>query len=132
MDIPSADSSAHRSGVTVVVADDDAITSKLIERQLEKLGYRVVIAGNGQAAVRAVMAEKPSLLLLDISMPGMTGFDVLERLNSLTGFQRPKVLVMSSGRDSEDVQRALELGADDFLGKPFKPEDLLARIHRFV
>lgn len=92
----------------------------------------MVIAGNGQAAVRAVIAEKPSLLLLDISMPGMTGFDVLERLNSLTGFQRPKVLVMSSGRDSEDVQRALELGADDFLGKPFKPEDLLARIHRFV
>jgi CheY-like chemotaxis protein len=132
VDIPSADSSAHRSGATVVVADDDAITSKLIERQLEKLGYRVVIAGNGQAAVRAVMGEKPSLLLLDISMPGMTGFDVLERLKSMTGFPRPKVLVMSSGRDSEDVQRALELGADDFLAKPFKPDDLLTRIHRFV
>ena len=132
MDIPSPDSAAHRSGVTVVVADDDAITSKLIERQLGKLGYRVVIAGNGQAAVRAVMGEKPSLLLLDISMPGMTGFDVLERLKSMTGFPRPKVLVMSSGRDAEDVQRALELGADDFLAKPFKPDDLLTRIHRFV
>jgi DNA-binding response OmpR family regulator len=130
--IPPAENSTRPAAVTVVVADDDEVTSTLVERQLEKLGYRVVTAANGQAALRAVLAEKPSLLLLDISMPGMTGFDVLERLKSLTSFPRPKVLVMSSGRDAEDVKRALDLGADDFLGKPFKPEDLLARVHRFV
>ncbi len=118
--------------ITVVVADDDAVTATLIEKQLQKLGYRVFTASNGQAAVRAVLAEKPHLLLLDLSMPGMTGFDVLERLNSLASIQRPRVLVMSSDRDAQDVQRALSLGAADFLAKPFKPEDLLARVNRFV
>jgi CheY-like chemotaxis protein len=127
---PPADS-ARRKNVTVVVADDDAVTAKLIEKQLGKAGYRVFTASNGQAAVRAVLAEKPDLLLLDLSMPGMTGFDVLERLNSLTSIQRPRVLVMSSDREAGDVQRALALGAEDFLAKPFKPEDLLARVNRF-
>jgi CheY-like chemotaxis protein len=123
---------SRRKHVTVVVADDDAVTAKLIEAQLGKLGHRVFTASNGQAAVRAVLAEKPDLLLLDLSMPGMTGFDVLERLNSLTSIQRPRVLVMSSDREAADVQRALTLGAEDFLAKPFKPEDLLARVNRFV
>lgn len=118
--------------ITVVVADDDAVTAKLIEKQLQKLGYLVFTAPNGQAAVRAVLAEKPHLLLLDLSMPGMTGFDVLERLNSLASIQRPRVLVMSSDREAGDVQRALSLGAEDFLAKPFKPEDLVARVNRFV
>lgn len=126
------DRSSHAAGTTVVVADDDAITAKLVQAQLGKMGYRVVTVANGQAALRAVLAEKPNLLLLDLSMPGMTGFDVLERLKSLTTFPRPKVLVMSSDREAEDVKRALDLGADDFLAKPFKPEDLLARVHRFV
>lgn len=117
---------------TVVVADDDAVTTTLVETTLHAVGYRMIVAVNGQAAMRAVLSEKPKVLILDLGMPGMDGFDVLERLNMLTSLPRPKVLIMSAGRDAADVKRALDLGADDFLAKPFKPQDLIARVKRFV
>jgi DNA-binding response OmpR family regulator len=117
---------------TVVVAEDDEATARLVEAQLTKAGYRIVLTPNGQAALRAVLAEKPVLLVLDLSMPGMTGFDVLERLNSLASIQRPRVLVMSSDREAVDVERVLALGADDYLAKPFNAKDLLARVTRFA
>ena len=126
------DEIAETSGTTVVVADDDPVTTTLVERTLEGAGFRVIVAANGQAAMRAVISGKPSVLILDIGMPGMSGFDVLERLNILTSLPRPKVLVMSSGREAADVKRALDLGADDYLAKPFDPQDLLARVTRFV
>ena len=126
----SSQESPETASKTVVVADDDPVTLKLVESQLEAAGFRPVVAVNGQAALRAVMSEKPDVLILDLSMPGLDGFDVLERLNMLSSFPRPKVLVVSAGRDAEDVKRALTLGADDYLAKPFKPEVLLARVAR--
>jgi len=128
----SSQGSPEPASKTVVVADDDPVTLKLVESQLEAAGFRPVVAVNGQAALRAVMAEKPDVLILDLAMPGLDGFDVLERLNMLSSFPRPKVLVVSAGRDAEDVKRALTLGADDYLAKPFKPEELLARVNRFA
>ena len=128
----SSQGSPDTAPKTVVVADDDPVTLKLVESQLEAAGFRPVVAVNGQAALRAVMAEKPGVLILDLAMPGLDGFDVLERLNMLSSFPRPKVLVVSAGRDAEDVKRALTLGADDYLAKPFRPEELLARVSRFA
>jgi DNA-binding response OmpR family regulator len=128
----SSQGSPDTAPKTVVVADDDPVTLRLVESQLDAAGFRPVVAVNGQAALRAVMAEKPGVLILDLAMPGLDGFDVLERLNMLSSFPRPKVLVVSAGRDAEDVKRALTLGADDYLAKPFKPEELLARVNRFA
>ena len=118
-------------GKTVVVADDDPVTTTLVETSLQKAGFRPVVAANGQAAMRAILSEKPAVLILDLGMPGMNGFDVLERLNMLTSLLRPKVLVMSAGREVSEVKRALDLGADDYLAKPFNPQELIARVNRF-
>ena len=128
----SSQGSPDTAPKTVVVADDDPVTLRLVESQLDAAGFRPVVAVNGQAALRAVMAEKPGVLILDLAMPGLDGFDVLERLNMLSSFPRPKVLVVSEGRDAEDVKRGLTLGADDYLAKPFRPEELLARVSRFA
>ena len=117
---------------TIVVADDDAVTARLVEATLQAAGFNLIVAPNGQAALRAVISAKPWVLVLDLGMPGMTGFEVLERLNMLTDLVRPKVLVMSAQREIDDIQRALALGADGYLAKPFKPQDLIARVNRFA
>jgi len=117
---------------TVVVADDDAVTTRLVEATLQAAGFKVITAPHGQAALRAVLSEKPAVLILDLGMPGMSGFDVLERLNTVTSVPQLKVLVMSADREAADVQRALDLGAADYLAKPFMPQDLLARVKRIV
>lgn len=114
------------------MADDDPIATRLVEVALQAEGFRLVLAANGQAALRAVIAEKPCVLILDLGMPGMSGFDVLERRNVLTSLPRPKVLVMSADREADEVNRALGLGADDYLAKPFKPRDLIVRVNRIV
>jgi two-component system sensor histidine kinase ChiS len=126
-----ADEKPEAPGQTVVVADDDPVTVALVETTLQKAGFRPVVAANGQAAMRAILSEKPAVLILDLGMPGMSGFDVLERLNILTSLPRPKVLVMSAGREVADVKRALDLGADDYLAKPFNPQELIARVNHF-
>jgi DNA-binding response OmpR family regulator len=129
---PHPDEKPEAPGQTVVVADDDPVTVTLVETTLQKAGFRPVVAANGQAAMRAILSEKPAVLILDLGMPGMDGFDVLARLNMLTSLPRPKVLVMSAGREVADVKRALDLGADDYLAKPFNPQELIARVNRFV
>ena len=126
-----AEEKPEAPGKTVVVADDDPVTTTLVETTLQKAGFRPVVAANGQAAMRAILSEKPAVLILDLGMPGMNGFDVLERLNMLTSLVRPKVLVMSAGREVAEVKRALDLGADDYLAKPFDPQELIARVNRF-
>jgi len=126
------DDSKEATKKTVVVADDDAVTTRLVEATLLAAGFKLIVAANGQAAMRAVLSEKPAVLVLDLGMPGMSGWDVLERLNMLTSLPRPKVLVMSADREVAEVKRALDLGADDYLAKPFKPQDLVARVNRFV
>lgn len=117
---------------TVVVADDDAVTARLVEATLQGAGFHLVVAPNGQAALRAVISFKPWVLILDLGMPGMSGFEVLERLNMLTSLPRPKVLVMSADREVDDIQRALDLGADGYIAKPFKPQDLIMRVNRLA
>jgi len=128
---PHAAEKPASPGKTVVVADDDPVTTTLLETTLQEAGYRPIVTANGQAAMRAILSEKPAVLILDIGMPGMSGFDVLERLNMLTSLPRPKVLMMSAGREVADVKRALDLGADDYLAKPFNPHELIARVSRF-
>jgi DNA-binding response OmpR family regulator len=109
----------------VLVADDDADLRELIAFTLTQAGYFVVKAADGPAAVRSFSDEAPDLLLLDINMPGLTGFQVCEAIRRDS--QVPVMMLTVRGEE-EDLVRALGLGADDYLTKPFSPRTLLARI----
>jgi DNA-binding response OmpR family regulator len=109
----------------VLVADDDADLRELIAFTLTQAGYFVVKAADGPAAVRSFADEAPDLLLLDINMPGLTGFQVCEAIRRDS--QVPVMMLTVRGEE-EDLVRALGLGADDYLTKPFSPRTLLARI----
>ncbi len=108
----------------VLIADDDADLVGLIAFTLTQAGYLVVKATDGPSAVQAFERETPELVVLDINMPGLSGFQVCQRIRSRS--QVPIMMLTARGEE-EDLVRALELGADDYLTKPFSPRTLLAR-----
>ena len=113
----------------VLVADDDAELRELIAFTLSQAGYLVIKAGDGSAAVRLFAAEAPDLVVLDINMPALSGFQVCEAIRARS---RVPVMMLTVRGEEEDLVRALGLGADDYLTKPFSPRTLLARIRALL
>jgi DNA-binding response OmpR family regulator len=109
----------------VLIADDDADLRELIAFTLAQAGYLVIKAANGPAAVQAFETESADLVVLDINMPGLSGFQVCEAIRARS---RVPVMMLTVRGEEEDLVRALGLGADDYLTKPFSPRTLLARI----
>jgi DNA-binding response OmpR family regulator len=115
--------------VKVLIADDDADLRELIAFGLSQAGYLVVKAADGPAALERFAAESPDLVVLDINMPGMSGFAVCEAIRRRS---RVPVLMLTVRGEEEDLVRALDLGADDYLTKPFSPRTLLARLRALL
>ena len=109
----------------VLIADDDRDLLNLIAFTLTQASYLVVKATDGPAAIRAFEEESPDLAVLDINMPGASGFQVCETIRAKS---RIPIMMLTVRGEEEDLIRALDLGADDYLTKPFSPRTLLARI----
>jgi DNA-binding response OmpR family regulator len=109
----------------IMIADDDRDLLALIAFALNQAGYLVVRAADGPTALRVFDAETPDLVVLDINMPGASGFQVCEAIRAKS---RVPIMMLTVRGEEEDLVRALELGADDYLNKPFSPRTLLARI----
>jgi DNA-binding response OmpR family regulator len=110
---------------TIVAADDDPQLLRLVTRNLQLDGYEVVAAVDGQEALDAVSAHTPDLVLLDVMMPRLDGFSVTERVREFSAV--PIIIVTARGQDQDKI-RGLDLGADDYLTKPFSVDELLARV----
>jgi DNA-binding response OmpR family regulator len=110
---------------TIVVADDDPQLLRLVTRNLQLEGYDVIAANDGQQALEEIEAHVPDLVLLDVMMPRMDGFAVLQRVREFSAV--PIVIVTARGQDQDKI-RGLDLGADDYLTKPFNVDELLARV----
>ena len=110
---------------SILVVDDDPKLRRLVERQLTAEGFDVVLASNGEEALYQASLSRPSLIVLDISMPVMDGFEALERLREF--FTDPVIILSATDQEREKV-RALDLGADDYMTKPFGGAELSARI----
>ena len=109
----------------VLVADDDRDLLNLIAFTLTQAGYMVVKAIDGQVAIHAFENEGPDIVILDINMPGASGFQVCEAIRQKS---RVPILMLTARGAEEDLVKALELGADDYMTKPFSPRTLIARI----
>jgi putative two-component system response regulator len=131
--IPPAPASRPAHGPqTVLVVDDDARVRRLLERMLQKEGIRVLTAEDGNAAVAAVASEPPDLILLDIVMPGLGGFEVCRRLKGQPETRLIPVVLVTGLDARDDRIMGIEAGADDFLSKPFDRAELLARIRSLL
>jgi DNA-binding response OmpR family regulator len=111
---------------TILVADDKANVRNLVREYLEAEGFRVVIASNGREALYAARAEKPDLILLDIMMPEMSGYDFIKVYRKE---RETPIILLTAKLDETDKVLGLELGADDYVTKPFGMKELVARIH---
>lgn len=115
-------------GGHILIVDDNDTNRDLLSRQLERQGYTVAIAANGQDGLRLLQTQSFDLILLDLIMPEMNGFEMLERLKTDDNFYRIPVIMISSLDEIDSVVRCIEMGAEDYLSKPFKPVLLRAKI----
>lgn len=109
----------------VLVVDDEARILNFLISKLKASGYEVITAGNGLEGLEQAKAQEPDLIVLDLLMPKMNG---LEMLKELRGFSSAPVIVLTAKGSDNDRIRGLQLGADDYLPKPFNPDELVARI----
>ena len=112
----------------ILLADDSPTVRALARLELEEAGYEVVEAADGPAALAAVRAERPDVVLLDIEMPGMDGYDVVTELKADASTADIPVVFLTGRVGADDVVRALKLGGHDYLRKPPEPAELLARV----
>lgn len=114
---------------TILIVDDEPYNIDTIEQELEELGFTICTAENGKTALELVKETPPDVILLDIMMPIMDGFEVLRRLKADPDLEHIPVIVISAAADSHNTIRGIEMGAEDYLAKPFDPILLKARIH---
>lgn len=102
----------------ILIADDDRVLAQLLSSRLSKANFTVVVSYDAMHAFMSAMRLAPAVVILDINMPGGTGLEVLKRLKSSTRTSLIPVIVLSGSLDPADVQNVIDLGADEFLGKP--------------
>ncbi|HUQ46143.1 MAG TPA: response regulator transcription factor [Gemmatimonadaceae bacterium] len=121
-------STGPAAGERVLVVDDEADIVALVAYHLAKSGYRVSTAASGTDALDAARRERPALVVLDLMLPGLSGYDVLEQLRAGDATRDIAVLMLTARREEQDRIRGLSLGADDYLTKPFSPQELVLRV----
>jgi DNA-binding response OmpR family regulator len=113
---------------SVLVVDDDPDVCDLVTYKLEQSGFDVRRASDGDQAIREVARKVPDLVLLDVMMPGVTGLEVLERWRADEVTAAMPVIMLTAKAQENDVERGFELGADDYVIKPFSPRELVRRV----
>lgn len=119
------------ASATVIIAEDDPDIARVIDAQLRGAGYQTLLSFDGRHALDTIRTAAPAAIILDLMMPGLSGFEVLSHLRATTE-QRPRTIVISARGREADVTRAFDLGADDYMMKPFSPPELLARLARLL
>lgn len=119
-------------GTTILICDDDPLLLDLMEFRLGAKGYQVSKAVDGAEALEKVASERPSVVVLDAMMPKSDGFEVLARIKADPALSDTPVIMLTARKSEKDIVSALQKGADDYLVKPFIPEELLARLSRLL
>ena len=112
----------------ILVVDDEPDITALVAYHLAKAGHRVSTASNGPDALKAAREERPDIVILDVMLPGLSGYDVLEELRRREETRDVGVILLTARREEPDRIRGLSLGADDYLTKPFSPHELSLRV----
>ena len=117
---------------TILVVDDDRAFREYTTGLLEGAGYATVEAGSGEQAIKIALRERPALVLLDVKLPGVSGFEVCRELKEQVGRDLPVFLISGVRAEAFDRAAGLLIGADDYLTKPVDPDELLARVRRYA
>ena len=124
------DGGVDRPQPVVLAADDDEDILELVAFRLERAGYRILTASDGEQALQIALDQHPDLAVLDVMMPRLTGLEVTERIRA-EGERMPIVLLTARVQEA-DIARGFEAGADDYIKKPFSPQELRARVQAIL
>jgi phosphate regulon transcriptional regulator PhoB len=112
----------------ILIVDDEQDLVKLVRFNLEKDGYKVISASNGEDALLLARKEMPDLVVLDLMLPGIDGLEVCKKLKADTELVNIAVIMLTAKGEESDITLGLKLGADDYITKPFSPKELVARV----
>ena len=121
-----------RAQPLVLVADDDDDIRMLVTFRLERSGYDVVVARDGEQALDLALRHRPELAVLDLMMPKIDGYELTRRLRQLDETRAMPVILLTARAQESDVARGFEAGADDYIRKPFSPQELRARVQAIL
>ncbi|WP_041283726.1 ATP-binding response regulator [Desulfobacca acetoxidans] len=116
----------------ILIADDNPDNVELLRKRLSAQGYQIAAAFDGEEALQAVLKENPDLLILDIMMPKLDGYEVLRRLKKQDEYRNLPVILLTAKKEIPDKLKGLDIGADDYITKPFNPQELLARVRSLM
>lgn len=123
----------HAFAPQVLVVEDDDHIAQVLRFMLERQGYRVTHLADGRAASEHIAASTaPDLILLDVMLPYMDGFELVGQARARSGWASVPILMLTAKNTERDTVRALDAGANDFVTKPFQPNELLARVRRLL
>ena len=120
------------SGATVMVVDDSLTVRRVTQRLLERQGYTVSLAKDGVDALRRMQETRPDLMLLDIEMPRMDGFDLASNLRASAATRAIPIIIITSRTAEKHRRLAFEIGVNEYLGKPYREEELLQMVRRYT
>ena len=116
----------------ILVCDDDPLLVDLLQYRLAAKGYDVIVAEDGGKALRRLHEVRPDAILLDAMMPVIDGYELLRKIREDENTAKIPVIMLTARKQEQDILTALELGADDYMVKPFIPEELVARLARLL
>ena len=116
---------------TILIVEDDEVTSYMLEFLLQREGYTVTKANDGKEALKLIESSKPfDIVLLDIMVPYINGFELVSHIRSQPAWEKTPILMLSGKSQEKDIIKALDSGATDYIVKPFQPGEVLARIRK--
>ena len=119
-------------GKKILIIEDDPATQRLVNYSLKQEGYQIITASNGLEGIRKALGELPDLIILDVMLPGMDGFEICYRLRSEPSTANLPILMFSAKAQEIDKDTGIKVGADDYLTKPSAPADIVNHVGRLL
>ena len=119
-------------GKKILIIEDDPATQRLVDYSLKQEGYQIITASNGLEGIRKALGEAPDLIILDVMLPGMDGFEICYRLRSEPSTANLPILMFSAKAQEIDKDTGIKVGADDYLTKPSAPADIVNRVGKLL
>ena len=127
-DPANVESQMAKKPYTVIVAEDDPVSAKILLNELQKAGFKVQVFPNGGEAIQAIKQSPPDVAILDLMMPKLHGFEVCRMIKTDPALKAVKVMILTARAYKPDQDKAMELGADEFVLKPFAPNEIAQKV----
>lgn len=116
----------------VLIVDDEPFNLDVLQQELEDLDYNILTASNGRDALKTITSQQPDIILLDLMMPGIDGFEVLSEIKKDNELRNIPVIIVSAANDSKSVVKGIKQGADDYITKPIDADHLKKKLREYL